>query len=380
MTKSANKITGAVILAFITLFGALTLFGNKSNVSVTENRQLSELPKITADKLYSGKTTEELGAYITDNFAGRSHWISAKTALQTELSESIVNGVYIGNDRLLDIDASHRAPISVNADIFSRYAANYGGTVYFAVIPTSSGIYGDILPAYINYRSDSQQISAFYDLLEGNKNIRKIDAFNILKMLKDNYIYYCNDTKWTSYGAYYVYKTVIRKLGFQPTSYDKYTIEHVTNNFRGNLYNRTLSKKTKADIIDIYDYPEGADVISCVCTRSDGSTFKGSIYDRSRLDTSDMYSMYLGEAVPFMKITTSANSDKKLLVIKDSYADCFIPFLIQHYKEIMVVSPEDMDGFISDYINVNDYEQTLFLFGIENLGDRKTLEKIIERN
>ena len=93
-----------------------------------------------------------------------------------------------------------------------------------------------------------------------------------------------------------------------------------------------------------------------------------------------MYSMYLGEAVPFMKITTSANSDKKLLVIKDSYADCFIPFLIQHYKEIMVVSPEDMDGFISDYINVNDYEQTLFLFGIENLGDRKTLEKIIERN
>lgn len=92
-----------------------------------------------------------------------------------------------------------------------------------------------------------------------------------------------------------------------------------------------------------------------------------------------MYSMYLGESVPFMRIYTSANTDKKLLVIKDSYADCFIPFLVQHYSEIAVVSPEDMEGSISDHININDYGQTLFLFGVENLGDRKTLEKIIER-
>lgn len=378
MAKSANKITAAVTLAFIVFFGAFTFFGNKSAVSDTENRKLAEMPKITVEKLYSGETSKELGTYMTDHFGGRSMWISAKTAIQTELSESIVNGVYVGKDRLLDIGDSHRAPTSANADIFSRYNEKYDGTVYFAAIPTSSGVYGDILPAYTDNRSDSQQISAFYEFLDAD--IRKIDAYNILKMLKDNYIYYCNDTKWTSYGAYCVYKTVVQKLGFLPISYDKYTIEHVSNSFRGNLYNRTLSKKTMADIIDIYDYPDGAEVLSCVCTRNDGSTFNGEIYDRSKLDSSDMYSMYLGDSVPFMKITTSANTDKKLLVIKDSYADCFVPFLIQHYKEIEVVSPEDLDGCISDHINVNDYEQTLFLFGIENLDDRETLEKIVERN
>ena len=377
MAKGANKITAVVTLAFIAFLGAASFFGTKSGYSEAENRKLAELTEVTAEKLYNGETSKELGTFITDHFAGRSLWISAKTAMQTELSESIVNGVYVSESRLLDIDVSHRAPISVNADVFSRYAENYDGTVYFAAIPTSSGIYGDDLPAYIDNRSDSQQISAFYDFLDSD--IRKIDAYNILKMLKENYIYYMNDTKWTSYGAYCVYKTVVQKLGFQPTSYDKYTIKHVTNNFRGNLYNRTLSKKTKADIIDIYDYPEGAEVLSCVCTRSDGSTFEGSIYDKSRIDSCDMYSMYLGEAVPLMKITTSANTDKKLLVIKDSYADCFIPFLIQHYKEIAVVSPEDMKGCISEYININNYEQTLFLFGIENLGDRAILEQIIAR-
>lgn len=378
MTKSANKVTAAVTLAFIAGFGAVTLFGNKSGFSDTENRRLAELPKITAEKLYSGGFADELGTYMTDHFAGRSMWMSAKTAVQTELSESIVNGVYVGQDRLLNVESTPKAPISVSADIFGRYDAYYNGTVYFAAIPTSSGVYGDILPAYIDNRSDSQKISEFYDFL--SNDIRKIDAYNILKMLKDNYIYYYNDTKWTSYGAYCVYKSVVKKLGFLPISYDKYTIEHVSNSFRGNLYNRTLSKKTKADIIDIYDYPEGAKVLSCICTGNDGTTFEGSIYDRSRLGSSDMYSMYLGEAVPFMKITTSANTEKKLLVIKDSYGDCFIPFLTQHYKEIAVISPEDMEGCLSDYININDYGQTLFLFGIENLGDKETLEKIIERN
>ena len=362
MSKSANKITAAVTLAFITFLGVASFFGSKSDVSDTENRKLAELPRITAEKLYRGDISKELGTYITDHFAGRSTWISAKTALQTELSESIVNGVFVSGERLLAIDAPQKAPISANADIFSIYDEKYDGTVYFAAIPTSSGVYGDILPAFIDNRSDSQQISAFYDFL--SSDIRKIDAYNILKMQKDNYIYYRNDTKWTSYGAYCVYKTVVQKLGFLPISYDKYTIEHVTNRFRGNLYNRTLSKKTDADIIDIYDYAEGAKVLSCICTGSDGSTFEGCIYDRSRLDSSDMYSMYLGEAVPFMKITTSANTEKKLLVIKDSYGDCFIPFLTQHYKEIAVISPEDMEGCLSDYININEYGQTLFLFGI----------------
>ena len=48
------------------------------------------------------------------------------------------------------------------------------------------------------------------------------------------------------------------------------------------------------------------------------------------------------------------------------------------YSEIAVVSPEDMQKNLSEYININDYSQTLFLFGVENLGNRSNLEKIIE--
>ena len=378
LTKLTSRITAVLTLSVIAFFFFMTVFGKKGSFSIAENRKLADIPEVSLDGLYDGSDVDQLGYYVTDHFAGREEWISAKTIMQAELSEQIVNGIYIGKDRLLDAEVSLRTPASVNADIFSRYAENYDGTVYFAAIPSSSGVYGDLLQARGISRSDSQQITAFYEFL--SNDIRKIDAYNILKMLNENYIYYRTDTKWTTYGAYCVYKTVIQKLGFLPTLYDKYSIQHITDDFRGNLYKKVLSAKVKPDIIDIYSYPDGAAVLSCEKTTNSGDTVESELYDLDMLDSSDMYSVFLGESAPLIKIRTSVKNDKKLLVIKDSYADCFIPFLIQHYSEIAVVSPEDMQKELSEYININDYSQTLFMFGVENLGNRSNLEKIIERN
>ena len=75
------KITAVVVLAFILFLGAATIFGNKKDVSITENRELAKAPKISAGKLYNGDTSKELGEYMTDHFAGRSIWLSAKTTL-----------------------------------------------------------------------------------------------------------------------------------------------------------------------------------------------------------------------------------------------------------------------------------------------------------
>ena len=374
MMKLTSRITALLTLAFIAVFSAITFFGGKRDISPEENRVLAKAPELNAKELYDGRTGEKLGRYVTDHFAGRNRWLVGSSLIQTELSESIVNGVYVSDDRLISTDDKGITDASAMAEIFDSFAENYDGMVYFAAIPTSAGVYGDVLPGHIVRQTESQQINALYYAMDSD--IRKIDAYNILKMLKDNYIYYRNDTKWTSYGAYCVYKTVIQKLGFQPNSYDKYSIEHVTDNFRGNLYNRTLSRRPKADIMDIYEYHNGAEVTSCIVVRRDGINAEGQIFDREKLETGDMYSMYLGDAVPIMRITTSANTDKKLLVIKDDFGDCFVPFLLQHYSEITVVDPSVMSGKLSDYVNADDYGQTLFLFGTDSLSDREMMSKI----
>lgn len=375
---TSNRMTAVLCAAVICTISLLTVLGDKAKRSQKENRDLAQAPDITLSGLYDGSTSKQLGTYTTDQFAGRSKWLVAKTAIQTELSESIVNGVYVSDERLLvtDLYSSDSVQISSNADIFSQYALDYDGMVYFAAIPSSTGIYGDILPSHIVRKPESQSITEFYNVL--SPKVRKIDAYNILKNLKDNYIYYRNDSKWTCYGAYCVYKTIIQKLGFLPTTYDKYNIEHVSDKFRGDLYNKTLSKRPKCDIVDIYTPQDGAKITSCSCVHKDGTVSDSEVFDKELLDSDNMYSMYLGNPVPVIKIKTSAQNDKKILVIKDDYADCFIPFLTQHYSEITVISPSELSGKLSDVVNINDYGQTLFLFGVCSLGDRELLEKIID--
>ncbi len=369
MLRNIKKITAAAVLAVIAviLFGTL-LFGENERL-YDENRETVKMPELTLSSLYDGTFCRQLEPFLADRFAFRSRWLSFKAKIISKFSENIVNGVYIDDERLLDAEMSERKVGIDSAGIINNFAKSFDGTVYLAAVPTSSGVYGDILPANLIGNPESQQISRLYGLL--SPDIRKIDAYNILKMLNDNYIYFRSDTKWTSYGAYCVYRTVIQKLGFIPTPYDKYMIRHVTDNFRGNLYNRTLFENTKSDLLDIYEYHDGAKIVSCNVTQKDGTVYESDFYDMSMLESGYMYDMYLGKKEPLVEIETSLNNSKKLLVIKDSYADCFIPFLIQHYNRITVVSPEYIEGNISDYVNFKNYDQALILFGIENINNPK---------
>lgn len=366
MNKLSNRITAIAVLAFMFVFMLLTIFSGKADRSSDENRSLADEPVPDITSLIDGSYTDRLSTFAADHFAMRSTWLRGNAELRSQIGEGLINGVYNAGDMLLDADVSQRKTAVRSAYEINRFAGKYKGAIYVAAVPTSSGVYREDLPEYFDSYRESEQISDFYDLLD--HNIKRIDAYNILKMLNDNYIYYRNDTKWTSYGAYCVYRTVIQKLGFLPTTYDKYSIRHVTSDFRGNLYNRSLYKGIKPDMIDIYDCGSGSIVTECTGFDSSGNKFAKQLYDDKQLDSDYMYNVYLGESVPHLRINTSVNNSRKLLVIKDSYADCFIPFLTQHYSQIDVIDPELITDSLSSYIDINDFEQTLFLFGIENLS------------
>ena len=368
MKEHMKKITAVTVLVFMGILMFTAFFG-ESRTDGSEG-----FPDITLSSLYNGSCVENLQKYSSEYFPFRDTMMPLKSKINSIIGESIVNGVYIDDERMLDAEMSSRVITMDAASQLNSFSNLYDGTVYLAAVPTSSGVYGEKLPSYLLENSESQQISSFYEMLSGN--IRKIDAYNILKMLNDNYIYFRSDTKWTSYGAYCVYRTVIQKLGFLPTPYDKYTIRHVTDEFRGNLYERTMYADIKTDLLDIYEYNGGAEAVSCTAYDNSGNGSSIELYDMSKLNSKYKYDMYLGSEAPVIEIESSVGNMKKLLVIKDSYADCFIPFLLQHYNRITVASPEYMDKSLENYININDYEQILILFGIENINNKKLFANI----
>ncbi|MBR6599830.1 MAG: hypothetical protein IKK88_05975, partial [Oscillospiraceae bacterium] len=99
-------------------------------------------------------------------------------------------------------------------------------------------------------------------------------------------------------------------------------------------------------------------------------------YFRDFLEKKDKYSTYLGSNQPAVTIRTNLESDKKLLVFKDSYANSFIPFLTQHYKEITVLDMRYIANY-KDYADPEEYSQILFLYNSTTFCSDNNIKKIM---
>lgn len=352
--KRAVKITAGAVMIFISAVMGMILFGGGF---------VQDITTIGKTELINGGIDDKLAGSVAENLPFRDYMRSLGAEAGAKIGEPVVNDVYISDERLLDVSASELSSAENYAFEANSFAESYSGTVYFAAVPTSTGIYGDGLPSYIFDITEKKLIEYLYDELA--VNIRKIDAYTILKMLSDNYIYCRSDTKWTSYGAYCLYRTVIQKLGFIPISYDKYAIRHVTDDYRGNLYDRTGYMECKADLLDIYEYSDGTEITECTGYDRDGVEHQLSLYDTKAVETDNPYNLYLGEPMDFIRVKTTVNNEKAILVIGDETADCFIPFLTKHYSEIAFISADSYKEAIEKYVDTKHYEQALFLVGLD---------------
>ena len=75
----------------------------------------------------------------------------------------------------------------------------------------------------------------------------------------------------------------------------------------------------------------------------------------------DPYAFYLGGSCEKLMLRTNSNTSRKLLLFRDSYADCMVPFLLQHYSEICLIDVTCMQTPLTTLVDVEDYDQVLFL-------------------
>ena len=75
--------------------------------------------------------------------------------------------------------------------------------------------------------------------------------------------------------------------------------------------------------------------------------------------------MFFGGNHSRIDITTPVDENKNLLIFKDSYANCFIPFLQPYFRSIIVIDPryyyDDVDRLVTD----NSITDVLFLYNVD---------------
>jgi hypothetical protein len=372
--SSKQKIVSAVLFAItIVVMPIVFIFSKKSDFSPSENRKLSKKPELNISAVSDKSYMHDLEKYISDHFPKRMDWVKVKMNLDRLSGKDIINGIFITDNMLIEkLKEPDYREVEKSVNGINTFAQKYDTDVFAMIAPTSAGIYTDKLSEYAPQFNQHDFITKTEEDFVENVNV--IDVYDTMLTEKNQYIYYRNDHHWTSYGAYCAYKKASKQLGFDPVDIGEFDIEHASSDFKGTLYSKCLYDGVDSDIIDIYSRKNEVNVTDVTLNDGIKEEHSDSIYFKDFLETNDKYCVFLGSNRAYTNIKTDCKNGKKILVIKDSYANSFIPFLTQHYSEIAVIDLRYIKTSITDFVNPDDYNQTLFLYNASTFADDKNVK------
>ena len=332
--------------------------------SENENRYLQTTPELTADNVLSSKFMTEVENYTSDQILLRDFWTGARSALQRLEGRQDISGTYLGADgryfaKVTDDTFNWDSYQKNLAAVETFFAANGGKNCTALIVPSPAGVLRDSLPEDAPYYDEGRAFA----MLEEQLGTAFADARQALAGVADPY--YHTDHHWTTAGAQAAYGLWAEATGHTARSYD---LTLATDSFRGTLYSKVLLPDSVYD--SVYYAPE-ITVESVVCDGEDGA-----LYDLSALEQKDKYELFLGGNYGQCVITTGTENGKHLLLVKDSFANSFVPFLTGDYETITMIDLRYYRGSMAEL--AAEADNILVLTEVTNLagsGDYFKLSK-----
>ena len=358
--RIANLI-GKIFIILLFLVMIINVIVPDREESELENRALEQRPRFNLTTILSGDFMEQWEKYLSDQFAGRDTWRSLKVSLDRLGGARKENDIYIGKDGQLmeDIEVPDDGRLEANLTAIRDFAETYEDIpVTMMLVPDAACILNDSLPAFARVEDQRQMFSMAERNMEDSVNW--IDTVSVLNKHKSEKLYYKTDHHWTTQAAFYVFQEAAKTLEIEGDVSDNFVSYAVTDSFNGALASLSGVGLDERETIDIYAPSEGDDDV--VVSYVDEGRKTTSLYDSSKLETRDKYSVFLGGNTSVIDIRTVSTSQKRLLVVKDSFADCFIPFLAPYYREIVVVDPRYYSGTMDEIMDTYRITDALILY------------------
>ena len=95
------------------------------------------------------------------------------------------------------------------------------------------------------------------------------------------------------------------------------------------------------------------------------------------MDRKDKYAYFFGGNYGEVHIEhTEKNGKGNLLIIKDSFANAFVPFLIEDYDNLYMIDLRYYSGDMTSYIEENQITDVLVLYNVANFISDKNIYKL----
>lgn len=354
-----------LIIVFFSVLFALSVFDLFSPVktySELENRDLAEFPSFNVKGLLNGKYMSGIEKFTEDHFIARDAWISLKSVSEKALGKKENNGVVYGKDGYLftKTESKDYSQFEKNISAINKFMDRHSDRIVSLLLaPTAPGVMTD------RVYKDSPVIDTEYMLNYARDNITNgkfIDVLDVLKSHSDEYIYYKTDHHWTTLGAYYAYEQYMYDTGNKYMTLDSFDFVDV-NDFLGTHY----SKSKNYDVV-----PDTLSYVECDAEITVGEETL-PIYDKSKLETRDKYAMFLRGNNGLASV--KGNGNGKILIIKDSYANCLVPFMVGDYEEIDIIDLRYLTMGLDSYIAEKDFDEILFLYNCETILTDQNIPK-----
>ncbi|MBQ8687307.1 MAG: hypothetical protein IJ512_02010 [Ruminococcus sp.] len=353
--KTKNLVTVCLMAAL--LFGTAFWCWIKEADAYTsgERRTLAQFPKLTAEAVRSGDFMEDFEEYTVDQFPLREQLRSLKafTALKI-LRQQDNHGVYEYEGHLSRNGDPVSEPMLTHAAerfqyLYENYLEGTNVNLYFSVIPDKNYYLAE----------ESRHLSTNHrELVESMQSKLSFMSYKYIDVsqLLEAEDYYRTDTHWkqeciTDVADHFA-------SGMDITLEGKYTTEKLDIPFYG-VYSGQYALPSEPDGIC---YLTSDTLSRCIVTSfSTGSPRESVLYNFEKAEGKDPYEFFLSGSEPLLTIENPhADTDRELVLFRDSFGSSLAPLLAEGYAKITLVDIRYMQSSMLG--NFIDFEQQDVLF------------------
>lgn len=353
--------TWAVLTVFpavLLLISVVDMLRPAKLYSSYENRKLQQKPELSVQAVRTGSYMKEYEDYVADQILGRNRYIAIKSATDRALGKKEINGVYLATDgTLIEKHTEEFSTQNIEKTLeglqkLERLLQGKSRSFQVLLAPTADNVYSEKLPAYAEVFPEEALWRQFRDAC--GKNTVFPDVFSPLRSHAEEYIYYGTDHHWTTRGAYYAYQTWAAENKVTTVSYNA---DKVSESFHGTLHSKTNLPGLPFDTIEAYAYRGTREVYYDL-----SETPEYSLYAEKYLSGKNQYGYFLDDNHMLIEIRKTSyeeespdnerkNKGTSLFIIKDSFANCMVPYLSEHYETIYILDLRYYKGKLTQLLD-----------------------------
>ena len=362
-----NESKWTVLLLAVLFFGVSLACWIKpaEEYSVTERRKLEQFPKLSLETISEGKFMTDFEEYTLDQFPMRDRFRELKAWVsQNIFGKADNNDIYVSDGYAVKMeyplkeDALHYAGERFQ-NIYEKYLKDSGSKIYLSLIPDKNYFLGE------NSGHLSMDYEKLFEIMQEEMSYAEYIDITELLDIED---YYKTDVHWRQEKIVDVAKEIGSALGI--TLENQYEIKTLEDKFYGVYFGQSALDLPGEEL----HYLTNETLEQCTVYNYENDKTLG-IYDLEKAAGNDPYEIYLSGPVSLMKIENpNAQTEKELVVFRDSFGSSLIPMLAEGYQTITLVDIRYIQSeFLSNFVDFTD-KDVLFLYSTVVLNNSETLK------